>query len=90
MMALIFIDPPYLMACNDFYDKKYNINVYEWMSINDIRKFKAFFIIVLEKNWIISLLFKDYYIFEYDKLYQPSKKSTTHYMILNTNKNNKK
>lgn len=58
------------------------------MAKNKITNLKAFFVVVLEKNWIINLLFKDYYIFEYDKLYQPSKKKTTHLLILNTIKNN--
>lgn len=26
--ALLFIDPPYLMACNDFYDDRYTVNIY--------------------------------------------------------------
>jgi site-specific DNA-adenine methylase len=86
--SLFFIDPPYLIACNDFYDKNYSVNIYEWMAINDIRNLKSFFVIVLEKNWIISLLFKDYYTIEYNKLYQPSKKKTTHLMILNNTQNN--
>ncbi len=82
----ILLDPPYLMLCNDFY-KSPVVNIYEHLAKNDIRNEKAKIILILEDNWIIRLLYdKDVYnIISYDKMYQTSKKKTTHLMILNFN-----
>jgi site-specific DNA-adenine methylase len=80
--CLIFLDPPYLDSCNDFYlDSK--TNVYEYLSINIIKNMKSYVVLCLENNWIIKLLFNGYKSFEYDKLYQCSKKKTTHLIITN-------
>ena len=55
----IFIDPPYLTECNDFYDDyNYSCNIYEYLSNNNIKKFKCKMLIVLSDNWIVRLLFK--------------------------------
>ena len=49
----IFLDPPYLISCNDFYaDAK--VNVYEYLYENQINNMKALIILCLESNWIIS------------------------------------
>ena len=80
----ILMDPPYLMLCNDFY-KSPVVNIYEYLSKNDIKDEKAKIILILADNWIINLLYsKDKYnIISYDKLYQTTKRKTTHMMILN-------
>lgn len=80
--ALIFLDPPYLALCNDFYSNK-NVNIYEYLYINKINLMKSNVILVLEKIWIIELLFNQYKIIEYDKMYQTSKKKTKHIIIIN-------
>jgi site-specific DNA-adenine methylase len=80
--SFIFLDPPYLMACNDFYNCP-TVNIYEYMCNNDIHNYKCKFISVLEDNWIIKLLFKGKNMVEYDKLYQGSKKKTKHLLIKN-------
>lgn len=80
--ALIFMDPPYLSSCNDFY-KCPNANVYEELFENDIDKENAKIILCLENIWIIKLLFKSKKCYEYDKKYETSKKKTTHCIILN-------
>lgn len=79
---IIFLDPPYVNSCNTFY-KCPTVNIYEYIHKNNLIDNKAFFIIVLEKIWIINLLFDKYYKIEYDKKYATSKKKTTHLMILN-------
>lgn len=84
--CFIFLDPPYLMSCNDFYLSP-TVNIYEFMCINDIDLYNCKFITVLEDNWIIKLLFKNKIIIEYDKLYQTSKKKTKHLLIKNFIKN---
>ena len=80
--ALIFIDPPYLLTCNDFY-KNPNVNIYEYLNSNNIDNNKSFTILVLEDNWIIKLLFKNNIKRTYDKIYQTTKKHTSHLLISN-------
>jgi hypothetical protein len=82
--ALIFLDPPYLDSCNDFYQDP-KTNIYEYLYNNDIDKESCKILLCLEKNWIIQLLFKNKNILEYDKKYQPSKKDTKHLLIKNKN-----
>ena len=80
--VLIFLDPPYLVSDNSFYyDSK--INVYEYLSNNQINKMKAYIVLCLENNWIIQILFKDFIKSEYDKKYELSRKKTTHLIITN-------
>jgi site-specific DNA-adenine methylase len=80
--ALIFMDPPYLMSCNDFYNNK-DVNIYQHLYHNKITTFTAFVILCLEDVWIIRLLFDKYIKFSYDKKYETSKKKTTHIIITN-------
>lgn len=81
--AMIFLDPPYLNSCNDFYLKK-DINIYEYLHNNNIDDEGAYIICILENIWVIKLLFQNNNISsEYDKLYQASKRKTTHIIIKN-------
>ena len=80
--ALIFLDPPYLQLCNDFYLDS-SINIYEYLNKNNINNMKSFIVLVLEDNWIIKLLFQNHNIIYYNKLYQTSKKQTQHIIINN-------
>ncbi len=80
--ALIFLDPPYLISNNSWYNDP-KINIYEYLFENDIIKEKALIILCLENNWVIKLLFKDKKSITYDKKYQTSKKDTEHIIILN-------
>lgn len=80
--CLIFIDPPYLLACNDMY-KSSKVNVYEYLYINKITDFKSIVLLCLESNWIINLLFSGLIKKNYNKLYQLSKKKTNHLIISN-------
>ena len=80
--ALIFLDPPYLNVCNDFYhDTK--INIYEYLYKNKIGLYISTVMLCLEDNWIIKLLFNGQIKKEYAKIYQGSKKKTTHLIITN-------
>ena len=80
--SLIFLDPPYLAVCNQFY---YNpgINIYEYLYNNSITKMKATILLCLEDNWIINFLFKDSIKSSYNKKYETSKKKTNHLIISN-------
>lgn len=84
--ALILLDPPYLLSCNDYYDeaKTQQQNIYEYIHNNDIKKKKAKIAIIVARNWIIDLLFQKFKNkVEYDKLYQCSKKTVKHTIIKN-------
>ena len=78
----IFLDPPYLMSYNQFYHEV-NVNVYEYLVHHQINNMKALIMLCLESNWIIKLLFNNHIKREYSKLYQVSKKNTTHLIISN-------
>jgi len=80
--CLIFLDPPYLVSCNDFY-KDAKVNIYEYLFNNKIDTLKASLLLCLEKNWIIELLFNGHIKKEYGKKYESSKKNTTHIIITN-------
>lgn len=78
----LFIDPPYVDCCNLFYSNT-KTNIYEYACNNDINNMNAFVIFVLEDNWIMKLLFKDYIKQTYNKLYQATKRQTQHILISN-------
>lgn len=82
--AIIFLDPPYLISNNSWYNDP-KVNIYEYLFNNDILKEKALIILCLENIWIIKLLFKGKKTIVYDKKYQTKKKLTEHIIILNKN-----
>jgi site-specific DNA-adenine methylase len=81
--SLIFLDPPYMMATNDYYiDSK--INVYEYLFNNKISEMNALVLLCLEDIWIIKMLFNNFIKFTYNKKYGCNqKKKTTHVIISN-------
>lgn len=82
--SLIFLDPPYLSLCNDFYQNK-TTNIYEYLYYNNISNFKSHIYLILENIWIIKLLFKhNNLLYSYDKIYEVSKKKTEHIIIYNS------
>lgn len=84
--ALIFLDPPYIQLTNAFYKNGANedFNIYEYLSLNNIKKEKAKIYIILEDNWIIKLLFKNNNIIDNNcKIYQTTKKKYNHITITN-------
>jgi site-specific DNA-adenine methylase len=82
--ALIFLDPPYLFACNSFYESP-KLNIYEYLFHNDINKAKAEIILCLAKHWLVELLFKDKKQILYDKYYSNNTKKKTIHMIICNN-----
>ena len=79
----IFLDPPYLQTCNDFYQNT-SVNIYEYLYNNNITNMKAKIILILEDIWIIKLLFNSNKIIQTNnKRYQLSKKKTSHLTISN-------
>ena len=92
--CLLFLDPPYMRTENSFYDEdlvgvvnknKEYMNVYEYLCINNIKKYNCKVYLVLEDNWIIRLLFNDVKdsMIKYSKVYQTTKKKTSHLLIKN-------
>lgn len=82
--CIFFMDPPYLVSCNEYYqlekiEKKQNI--YEYFALNKTKKNNSSIYFIIEKNWIINLLFSEKKCFEYDKTYEASKKKTKHILI---------
>ena len=81
--SIIFLDPPYIASCNDFYGNA-TVNIYEYLYENNIKKNEGNIYLILENIWIIKLLFRDTKILiEYDKTYSVSKKNTSHILISN-------
>jgi site-specific DNA-adenine methylase len=80
--AFIFLDPPYLALNNDFY-ANHNVNIYQYLYENDIKKSKANVLLCLNDIWIIRLLFKNSIKEEYDKKYESSKRQVQHLIITN-------
>lgn len=82
--CLIILDPPYINTCNQYYNYEvYENNIYEYLNNNNINDMKAKILLILEDNYIIKLLFKNNIKKSYSKLYQTSKKSTSHLLIYN-------
>ena len=80
---IIFLDPPYLDACNDMYSDKRNTNIYEYLYHHPIRNAKCRVVLCLENNWIIKIFFSKYTQITYDKKYENSKRKTIHVIITN-------
>jgi hypothetical protein len=81
--TLILMDPPYMMSNNDFYLDS-SINIYEYVLSLDLKKLKSKIYFILEKNWIMEVLFKNINSIEYDKKYNNhNKKKTTHKIYTN-------
>lgn len=80
--CLLFIDPPYMICNNSFYNNP-SFNIYQYLAENDLNQKDAYIALCLENNFIIKSLFKQYNVFEYDKVYQVTKKQTKHCLITN-------
>ena len=81
--TLIFLDPPYMMSYNGCYSREHNGNIYEYLYNNKINDSNSYIILVLERVWVIEMIFKDDIINEYAKKYSALKKNTTHIIISN-------
>lgn len=76
--ALIYLDPPYLSMCNQFYDDKRNLNIYEYLYNHDFVHSNIY--TTLEKHWLVDLIFNKYIkLDDYGKTYQPTKNKVTHF-----------
>lgn len=80
---LIFIDPPYPEACNDFYSSNVGLNAYEYLCKNKINEWKCFVVGVLPDIWMIRLLFDGQCRTSYNKTYQITKRKINHMIITN-------
>jgi site-specific DNA-adenine methylase len=81
--SLFMIDPPYVMASNDYYTEKH-LNVYEYFHNNKIEHFKSNIYLILEDHWILRMIFGNQNIIsKYDKTYNVNHKKTNHIIIYN-------
>jgi hypothetical protein len=80
--VFMIMDPPYIQSCNDFYEseKKTRLNIYEHVYNNHVLN-KKNICFILEKIWIINLLFRKYKKIDYDKTYNSAKKKKTKHII---------
>lgn len=92
--TFIFLDPPYIASCNNFYSTdtgENTSNIYEMLSSKGLNNFKCKILICHENNWLFKIIFKDYLDGEkeYKKQYENSlhrgkgKKQTTHIVVKN-------
>lgn len=90
--SFIFLDPPYIASCNNFYstDTGENIeNIYEILYHKGLKNFKCKVLICHENNWLFKILFNDYLDgeTEYEKRYNNTIKSkhnkTSHICVKN-------
>jgi site-specific DNA-adenine methylase len=91
--TFIFLDPPYIASCNNFYsiDTGENIgNIYEKLTSYGLKNYKCKMLICHENNWLFKILFKEYVENEneYKKTYQnkiggKNKKNTYHICVKN-------
>lgn len=82
--AFIFLDPPYINLDNSFYECG-GKNIYEYLAYKKSDDFNCYICAVLNDSWINRLIFKQYKIIEYNKMYQTSKKKVIHLLITNRN-----
>jgi len=84
--SFIILDPPYLFSDNNNYKSQRDdsdmsdIMVYILELFND-EKVKCKLLFIINKLKIISYLFKNYIVGEYEKIYQIAKKKETHLII---------
>jgi len=90
--TFIFLDPPYIASCNNFYstDTGENIcNIYEKLVLYGLKNYKCKILICHENNWLFKILFKEYvenekeYKKNYKNMMRGSIKKTFHICIKN-------
>lgn len=85
--TLIFLDPPYIDSCNDFYEGDFNSkDMYNiWEDIYDfVNNCKCKFIMIVNNNVFMKIIFKNFYYNSYEKKYSShSKKQVSHIVFTN-------
>ena len=80
--SLIFLDPPYIVSCNDLYD----CPTIDWEYLyNWTKSCKCKFIIIVNDNIFMQLLFKEFMKESNIKTYQMTKKKVKHNIYSNIN-----
>lgn len=78
--CLFLFDPPYLIANNDFYNDP-TVDIYQYFFHNNYKNHKNKIYFILEKMWIMELLFNGWGKFEYPKKYTSFKKKLSTHVI---------
>ena len=67
--SIILLDPPYVNTSKQFYQSN-DTEIYSYFSNNPIKKNKASIYVIVDDNWIMRIIFRDYNILSvYDKKY---------------------
>ncbi len=80
--CLLLIDPPYILSDNYQYTNK-SMNIYEYCLNTGIGNMKSMVVLVLEENWIIKMIFKEFIRRIYTKTYEAKHRKTNHIIISN-------
>ena len=84
--AFLFIDPPYVNSCNDFYSDSSCLDdvdkFYEYL-IELLKTSKCKIMMVVNNALLMRLLFKDFIKHKYGKTYEATKRKVEHIIITN-------
>ena len=84
--AFLFLDPPYVNSCNDFYtDSKCVDDVDKFYSylLELVQKARCRVMLVVNNALLMRLLFKDHIKHTYGKTYESTKRQAEHLVITN-------
>jgi len=82
--TLIISDPPYINLCNSSYNYKDGSDMYQYIYNNDTLTYKSHLIFIVQKMWIINLLFEDWNTLNtYHKMYNITKRKVEHVILYN-------
>ena len=75
--ALIYLDPPYVSVCNEFYHDGRNLNIYKHLYYSRFVNSRIF--ITVERHWIVDIIFAAWHkVDQYEKQYETSKTKCQH------------
>lgn len=87
--TFVFLDPPYMLSENSYYDKCKNNNdnkenMFKYLYDN-MKNIKCKCSIIINCTWIMKALFRDFNIIEYKKKYGNHERKKTSHMIVKLN-----
>lgn len=86
--CIIFLDPPYKDVWNEYTKSADNFYIYEYLYYNDIFLEKSKIISIINFNWMMEAIFKNYIVNEYYINYRFYTTKKTKHMLISNKKNN--
>ena len=80
--TLVFLDPPYLLSSEGFYNGNKDEEIWRYL-FDFCKTCKCKFIMIIDGNFFMKEIFKGLIKKEYEKLYQITKKKTSHIVVSN-------